>query len=452
MGIKGLTKLILENAPEGYQEITLANLSGQIIAIDASMTLYQFMIAIRQGNFATSLVNANGEPTSHIAGLMLRVAALLELGIRPIYVFDGEPPQAKSDTLLKRKERKEEALKLLEQAMETGDLEEIKKQTSRTVRVSREQSKQAMKFLELCGLPVVEASQEAEAQCAYMVKWGIADVASTEDTDCLTFGTPVLIRNLSNALAISSNKNSKFNSKSPKSHLLRIDLNKTLNGFKLNINQFVDLCILCGCDYCGKLKGVGPKTALSLLQKYKTIEEIIAHKEITCIDENFDYKMARDAFLSPKIVPKEEIKLEWREPNIPELIDFLVVKNNFNQDRVNKFINKLINIRKVKPQQQISSFFKAKNTSIVSKSDAKIETTAMSLKPEVKCVIRKDEQISTIKNPTHESLSTPDKEVDKKNPQMSMCKSEREEGRKRTITLLQFCPSNVKVKKGVSSH
>jgi flap endonuclease-1 len=41
--------------------------------------------------------------------------------------------------------------------------------------------------------------------------------------------------------------------------------------------QFIDLCILCGCDYTGTIRGIGPHRALELIRKHKSIEESIKH-------------------------------------------------------------------------------------------------------------------------------------------------------------------------------
>lgn len=39
--------------------------------------------------------------------------------------------------------------------------------------------------------------------------------------------------------------------------------------------QFIDICILCGCDYCGTIRGIGPKTAYKLIVQHKTLEKVI---------------------------------------------------------------------------------------------------------------------------------------------------------------------------------
>ena len=40
--------------------------------------------------------------------------------------------------------------------------------------------------------------------------------------------------------------------------------------------QFIDICILCGCDYCGSIRGIGPKSALKLIKEHKTLEKALA--------------------------------------------------------------------------------------------------------------------------------------------------------------------------------
>lgn len=60
-----------------------------------------------------------------------------------------------------------------------------------------------------------------------------------------------------------------------KQPILEIDLNVALCGLDITFEQFVDLCILCGCDYCSSIKGIGPKTALKLIRQYKTLEGVV---------------------------------------------------------------------------------------------------------------------------------------------------------------------------------
>jgi len=53
-------------------------------------------------------------------GTFYRTIRLVEQGVKPVYVFDGKPPNLKSGELAKRAERRDEAQKLLQVAEEDG--------------------------------------------------------------------------------------------------------------------------------------------------------------------------------------------------------------------------------------------------------------------------------------------------------------------------------------------
>ena len=40
----------------------------------------------------------------------------------------------------------------------------------------------------------------------------------------------------------------------------------------MNHDQFIDMCILCGCDYCPTIPKIGPVRAMKLIQKYGSID------------------------------------------------------------------------------------------------------------------------------------------------------------------------------------
>lgn len=70
MGIHGLQKLITDHAPGSITETEMKNLFNRKIAVDASMSLYQFLIAVRIGGegsgqaAGSSLTDETGETTS----------------------------------------------------------------------------------------------------------------------------------------------------------------------------------------------------------------------------------------------------------------------------------------------------------------------------------------------------------------------------------------------------
>lgn len=116
------------------------------------------------------------------------------MGIKPIWVFDGKPPQFKSFELDKRKERKEIATGIYDQAVLDKDVDMQYKMSSRLVRVSEQQRDEAIMMLDYMGVPTLLAPSEAEAQCVQFVKQGIAVGVGSEDLDCLAFGAKQLFR------------------------------------------------------------------------------------------------------------------------------------------------------------------------------------------------------------------------------------------------------------------
>jgi len=196
------------------------------------------------------------------------------------------------------------------------------------------------------GVPVIEAPCEAEAQCAALNKAGKVFAAGSEDMDTLTCGTKVLLRHLTY-------------SEARKEPILEIHLDKVLKGLELTMDEFIDLCILLGCDYSGKIKGVGPKRALEYIKKYGSIEKIVANldKDKFQIPENFPYQEIREYFKNPEVTPADECDLTFSDPDEEGLIQFLCKEKGFNEDRVKNGIEKIRKSKSKAVQTRITSFF-----------------------------------------------------------------------------------------------
>lgn len=177
-------------------------LSGKTVAVDASMAMYQFLIATQtwsyQGKGVGELKDVDGNLTGHLVGIFHRTIMFMEHGIKPIWVFDGKPPDLKAGELEKRKELKEEAEQERQKAEEAGDFERAKQMAGRSIRITTQMRDDAIKLCKLMGAAVIEAPCEAEAQCADLVKQGLAFATATEDMDALTFGTSYLLRGFNN--------------------------------------------------------------------------------------------------------------------------------------------------------------------------------------------------------------------------------------------------------------
>ncbi|KAK7392145.1 hypothetical protein VNO78_20575 [Psophocarpus tetragonolobus] len=366
MGIKGLTKLLADNAPKSMKENKFESYFGRKIAIDASMSIYQFLIVVGRSG-TEMLTNEAGEVTSHLQGMFSRTIRLLEAGMKPVYVFDGKPPDLKKQELAKRFSKRAEATEDLSEALETANKEDIEKFSKRTVKVTKQHNEDCIRLLRLMGVPVVEAPSEAEAQCAALCKAGKVYAVASEDMDSLTFGAPKFLRHL-------------MDPSSKKIPVMEFDVAKVLEELNLTMDQFIDLCILSGCDYCESIRGIGGQTALKLIRQHGTIENILENinKERYQIPDNWPYQEARRLFKEPMVITDEkELDIKWSAPDEEGLITFLVNENGFNSDRVTKAIEKIKAAKNKSSQGRLESFFKpAANLSVPIK------------RKDIKCMLR----------------------------------------------------------------
>jgi len=314
--------------------VSLENLSGKSIAIDAYNALYQFLAIIRQPD-GTPLKDSTGKITSHLSGLLYRTANLAEMGIKTVYVFDGAPPALKEVEIKRRMQVKEEATVKYEKALAEGKVEEARTYAQMTSRLKDYMTEDSKRLLNFMGIPWVQAPSEGEAQAAHLAKKGATDFCASQDYDSILFGAPLLIRNVT----ISGRR--KLPGKPVYIDVVPeiVELDKTLKTLEITLEQLVDLGILIGTDYNPEgVKGIGPKTALKLVKEHGSLEKIV---ETTLKDAKFpvEPQRIREIFLHPRV--RDDYKLEWREPDVEGLVNFLVREKDFTEDRVRKALEKM---------------------------------------------------------------------------------------------------------------
>ena len=315
-------------------QVKLEDLSGKIIAIDAYNAIYQFLAIIRQPD-GTPLKDSTGKVTSHLSGLFYRTSNLVEMGIKPIYVFDGIPPTLKAAEIEWRKQVKVEAAVSYEKAAAKGDTAKMRMFAQATTSMKDYMQEDSRKLLDLLGLPWVQAPSEGEAQAAHMTKRGDADYCASQDYDSLLFGAPRLLRNVT----ISGRR--KLPSKNIYIDIAPevVELAKTLSECGVTYEQLIDIGILIGTDFNPDgIKGLGPKTALKLIKEHGTIENALPHIKNATFP--VDPKCIREIFLKPEVT--NNYKLEWKEPNVEGIVDFLCKQKDFSEDRVRKSLEKML--------------------------------------------------------------------------------------------------------------
>ena len=313
--------------------VKLEDLGGKVIAIDAYNAIYQFLSIIRQPN-GTPLTDSRGKVTSHLIGLLYRTSNLMEMGIKPVYVFDGVPPELKTVEIERRKQVKVEAAVKYEKAIAEGKPEEARKYAQATSTMKDYMKDDSKNLLALMGLPWVQAPSEGEAQAAHMTKRGDADYTASQDYDSLLFGAPKLLRNVT----VSGRR--KLPSKNIYIDIVPevMELGKVLHECEISYEQLIDIAILIGTDFNPDgVKGLGPKTALKLIKEHGTIEAALPHIK----NATFPHppQSIRDIFLHPKV--RDDYKLEWKDPDVEGMISFLCHQKDFSEDRVKKAVEKM---------------------------------------------------------------------------------------------------------------
>jgi len=333
MGIKNLSKVIKTYAPDAIKDVKAKDYKNTILAFDTSMTIHQCVIAMK-GNHV-DLSNSNGKSTVHIYGIINKIIPLLQNNITPVFVFDGKPPEIKSCTIDKRRKIKKDAIDKMNK--EGISQEEKDKLLKRTITVSFEEMAEVKEIIKLMGLYTVSAPMEADPQCAYLVDKKICKATVTEDMDLLTFGSKLLIRNFTL---------SKSSKKKPQEY----NLKKILKDMQFTMKQFIDLCILLGCDYCETINKVGIKRAVSLIEEFKTIEKIIdnTNYKLPYNNNRDEYlknvKLARKEFTKPKI--KKITELKKRKINYTKLKNKLFTDYEISDKKINTLVKVLINYHK----------------------------------------------------------------------------------------------------------
>jgi len=327
------------------KEIEIDMLREKKLAIDAFNTLYQFLTIIRQRD-GTPLIDRKGRITSHLSGTFYRMINLMNCGIKPCWVFDGEAPDFKKKTILEREERKKEAEEKYKEALEKGKKEELVLYAQQTARLSEEMIKDTKELLSAMGIPFIQAPSEGEAMCAHLAKKKEVYATVSQDYDSLLYGSPVLVRNLNITGKRKLPRKEVYIEIKPE----KIELNELLKDLGIDQKQLIIIALLIGTDYNPGIKGIGPKKALEIIKKHREIDKIM--KEVKWEFE-VPYEVLLDWFLNPKV--SDDYKIEFKEIDKEKVKRILCDEHDFSEERVENAIST------IKKQEGLEKWIKNKN-------------------------------------------------------------------------------------------
>jgi len=233
------------------REVGFEELGGGVVAIDAHNWLYRYLTTTVRFT-SSSAYTRDGEEVANLIGIVQGLPKLLEADLTPAFVFDGGVTELKSAEVDDRREQRERYEAELERAREEdAGAAEIATLASRTQRLTDVIQETSRELLGLLDVPVIEAPAEGEAQAAHMAREGDVDYVGTEDYDALLLGAPLTLRQLTS-------------SGDPE----LMDFGATLERHGLTWEQLVDVGILMGTDFNDGIDGVGPKTAVALIEEH----------------------------------------------------------------------------------------------------------------------------------------------------------------------------------------
>jgi flap endonuclease-1 len=286
MGIANLNNFLRKNCIEVFEEIHISEFAYMKVAIDTSLFLCKFK-AIYNDKWLEAFIKL--------------VSCLRRNEIHCVFIYDfGSPPEKEAERAERRaqqdknKKRVIEVETSLEKYYNTGVIDDnlleiykkatdlkpkkrllsnvktedkididiiiqkIERMKKNILNISQSDFNLTKKLFDILNIPYFNAPMEAETCCADLCKRGIVDAVMSEDTDVLAYSTPVFLTKID-----------VFNEK-----CTRIHHKNVLEALELTHEQFLDLCIMFGCDYNKNIPKIGPETSYKYIRKYKSIDEI----------------------------------------------------------------------------------------------------------------------------------------------------------------------------------
>ncbi|CAH7670531.1 hypothetical protein PPACK8108_LOCUS5255, partial [Phakopsora pachyrhizi] len=253
----------------------------------------------------------------------------------------------------------------LEKMRNEADIEvdQLKQQRAKDRRqvddVNIQMTRDIQALLKLFGIPFVVSPMEAEAQCAELMKIGLVDGIITDDSDVFLFGGTRVYKNM-------------FNQNKFVECYLMVDLEKELG---LGQDKLIQLAYLLGSDYANGLNGVGPVTAMEILNEFDRVDQndklgglinfknwwkkvqigketeedlgtsfrrkFVSNHKTIWLDDDWPIPAVAEAYYNPTVDSSKQ-KFTWGLPDLDGLRDFLQDHLTWSSSKTDELILPLI--------------------------------------------------------------------------------------------------------------
>jgi flap endonuclease-1 len=301
MTIKGLNPWLKEHAPHALSQITITELSGTRVAIDAYNWIYQQYFQakkriIENTNVAVEDPNPEAIFCEWMRLLCEFVKTWVTHSITPVFVFDGEAPMEKGETQKKRQERRQhdyDRLMAKKDFIRKGDslsytetdIEELRKYMRNYRDLPKSHLERFREVLREMGLPVVDAKWEGEQLCSMLAREGKVSAVYSTDTDNIAYGAPLLLNGFVESFYTAEGW--------PIPRFSCVWYDNILLELGYSRQQFVDLCIMAGCDYNRNMPRIAIKTAYKHLNRWASLDNFPPEEyALSCLE----YERCRQLF------------------------------------------------------------------------------------------------------------------------------------------------------------
>lgn len=355
MGIKNLSVLINDKAPDAYKKINMPCFSGKRVAIDGHNLIYRlFSIYLKDEINKTDVinqeVNRDNVVNKWILSFIDHGIMWIENGITPVFIFDGihlnEKEKTKNKRIEVKKKSREKAKDILEEIkskdifdLDEKKIAEAKHHMAMDISLKSDEIKLLQSRLIDYGFPVIIAQNDAEQLCSMLALEHKVEAVFSADMDTLTYGCPLIVTEID-----------KYSGNGT-ILLSCIELEKILKGFDMDYKSFVDLCIMCGCDYNENIPKIGCKRAFSLIEQFGSIEnlpkqydtnilnyercrEIFSYYDTQITDEQLNMKAIQTSYNTKEY--------KWRENKLNYAMKQLPIPSNSNKKYVSRPNNVVI--------------------------------------------------------------------------------------------------------------
>jgi flap endonuclease-1 len=280
MGIYGMSRYIRQNMENNkcVKYNTLSCYKYNRIAFDYYNLLHKFL-------------QRSSNDDDYLMEFINLIHKFSKYNVDMIFVIDGKPLKEKEETLNERKTNNKRIIQTIK--------EEIKNEVDAKIRDEKVQKLKKVNYsispnhiikskelFDTLGIRYLHFENfEADMIFKYLSDSKIIDACYSNDMDLLTFGCKKVLNDLDfiNDVIVEHN------------------YDEIIKKLEMTPDEFIDLCICCGTDYNNSLNNSNFEKNISLIKKYKNIENIIdsLNNELNndiSIPSRFDYKKVRKIY------------------------------------------------------------------------------------------------------------------------------------------------------------